>query len=263
MPDASPRTSPRSLGRFPIECLPGVQPCECAARRGELTDPRSPGQAAAVSAGPTLAPGSGWRARGAPDSEAAGRAAGQSRAPSPPSAEGPAPRPRRPLPAPRAPARAPRRPRPGQGPRIEARVGAATHRTLGGSDRPSSLGCRCPPRPRCGGSGWSPWCTAGQAEDGGVGGGGGVLTRTRPGPGRTDARPRPRAHGLPEPPPPARPGARRHGSPPPPGARSTSGNGVPSSLWGPSGGVGSPTGNYTSQKVPRPGSPRLLAKALG
>ena len=48
------------------------------------------------------------------------------------------------------------------------------------------------------------------------GGGGGVLTRTWPGPGRTDARPRPRAHGLPEPPPPARPGARRHGSPSPP-----------------------------------------------
>lgn len=116
MPAARPQISPRSLGRFPIECLPGVQPWESAARRGEMTDPRSPGRAAAVSAGPTLAPGSRWRARGAPDREAAGKAAEPSRAPSPPSAAGPAPRPRRPLPAPRAPARAPRHPRPGQGP---------------------------------------------------------------------------------------------------------------------------------------------------
>lgn len=84
------------------------------ARRSELTDPRSPSRDEAVSAVPTHAPGSGWRARGAPCREAAGRAAGR--------AEPPAHPPRRVVrPAPPPPARpalqpAPRCPQPGPRP---------------------------------------------------------------------------------------------------------------------------------------------------
>lgn len=163
------------------------------ARRSELTDPRSPSRDEAVSAVPTHAPGSGWRARGAPCREAAGRAAGR--------AEPPAHPPRRIVsPAP---------------PPLSA---AATHRISGGSDRPSSPGCRCPPRPRCGDSGWSPWCTAGRAEYG-MGSAAAPEASSR-GHSRDQAA-RTLAHGrgrsASKPPPPARPGTRRHGSPPPPG----------------------------------------------
>lgn len=65
------------------------------------------------------------------------------------------------------------------------------HRTSEGSDRPNWPECRCPPRPRCGDSGWSPWCASLRASRRGGGDGCGVLTRTWPRPGRTDAHPPP------------------------------------------------------------------------
>ena len=140
---------------------------------------------------------------------------GPSRAPSPPSEEDLAPSPAAPCP-PRAPARASL-----SAPGAETRAGAAAHRISGGSDRPSSPGCRCPPRPRCGGSGWNPWCTAGRAEAGmgGAAAAAAAAAASLRGHGRDQAA-RTIAHGCgrsaSEPPPPARPRDRRHGSPPPP-----------------------------------------------
>lgn len=123
------------------------------APRGEVTDPRSPSRDGAGSPGPHPRPE--WRSRGAPGREAqGGQRAGQS--------------PHRTLCGePRAGAPCP----PGSGPglALRSRSRAAAHRTSGGSDRPSSPGCRCPPRPRCGGSGWSPWCTASRAGPAGAG----------------------------------------------------------------------------------------------
>lgn len=91
-------------------------------------------------------------------------------------------------------------------------VGGLAHLTSGGSDRPSWPGCRCPPRPRCGGSGWSPWC----AEQPG-GGRVGVAGRQRPHADMALTRslgrqPTAAAALRCEPPPPtARPVDRRHG----------------------------------------------------
>lgn len=119
---------------------------------------------------------------------------------------------------------------PGAGARggAEAAVGAATHRTLGGSDRPSSLGCRCPPRPRCGGSGWSPWWAADRAEAGAAA----AAAASSRGHGPDQAA-RTLAHGRgrtasPSPHPRLGPGPDATAALRPPGARSTSGNGVPS-----------------------------------
>lgn len=174
------------------------------ALRGEVTDPRSPAWTRPSPQGPTHALGSKARARSAPGGQ---RQGGPRAKQSPPPTPARRARSGRALPTPPAAKPAPRRLLPGSGP--------AAHRTSGGSDRPSSPECRCPPRPRCGGSGWSPWCAAGR-----VGEGRGRQQR-RPHTDMAQTRP----HGrLPtaseasasEPPPPARPGARRHGGPPPP-----------------------------------------------
>lgn len=137
---------------------------------------------------------------------------GPSRAPSPPSEEDRAPSPAAPCP-PRAPARASL-----SATGTETRAGAAAHRISGGSDRPSSPGCRCPPRPRCGDSGWSPWCKAGRAEYG-MGAAAAPEASSRGHSRYQAARTLAHCHGrsASEPPLPARLGARRHGSPPPPG----------------------------------------------
>lgn len=142
-------TSPRPL-EF-LQSLPSVQTREL---RGKVNDPRSPSLDETVTPGPHASPG--VQIEGARSSSQGRGKEGHepSRAPAPllrgePRAGGPCPPAAKPALCSTSP-----------------RSGSAAHRTSGGSDRPSSPGCRCPPRPRCGGSGWSPWCAAGQAGRG-------------------------------------------------------------------------------------------------
>lgn len=128
--------------------------------------------------------------------------------------------------------------------------GPAAHQTSVGSDRPSSPECRCPPHPRCGGSGWSPWCATGW-------GGTRVAEEASSRGHGPDQATRTLTHGLgslglraPTPgsargPTPRRPSAPR--------ARGTSGNGVPLLPRVLGCNTGSPPGNYISQHASVPG----------
>lgn len=76
------------------------------------------------------------------------------------------------------------------------------HPTSGDSGRLSWPECRCPPRPRCGDSGWSPWCAVRLAGRRGRGDGCGVLTPTCP-EQAAQRRVHRRGSTSPQPPPPA------------------------------------------------------------
>lgn len=143
-------------------------------------------------------------------------------------------------------------------PRLVVRAGPAAHRTSVGSDRPSSPECRCPLRPRCVGSGWSPWCAAGLAGAGRDRGGKGAAAAApsrRHGP---DQAARTLAHGSRSLGPGRTP--RRPSAPP---SRGTLGNGVPSPPKATDCCAQSTPFNYISQDALRPGPLKLLTSAPG